>query len=216
MPYFKTTEGSGLGQPEIVLYMSDEAHMNPQRLLGFFQESLASGSRFKAGETVQVGWMVTKLVQGAEGSLEVWEPRFETVPIEWTRGVDNTVRNLVLQKSVAELLQVQADFSSLLQAGTVFPSFSERQFTMIRQNPLQNDSGWRFSGRNGERIAGRLQSLFEIACRCPLIIPFLALPPGAVATRGEGVLTVECAGKKISSRDSKLLGDIEQNSTLFR
>ena len=76
MVKFRTENCERFGQPEIVLTLDDEARMEPRWILDYFQDASATGKRFRAEETVQIGWMVTKLVETPEGDLEVWEPRF--------------------------------------------------------------------------------------------------------------------------------------------
>jgi hypothetical protein len=206
MVKFKTENGERFGQPEIVLILDDEAQMEPRWILDYFQDSVAAGKRFRVGETVQIGWMVAKLFETADGELEVWEPRFQSVPIQWVRGINNTLRHLILQKSVAELFQKEPVFPSVLQAGIVVSPVWEQQgqLCMLREEPMQNDSGWRFSRDESERPGGQFRSLFEIGCRFPLLIPFLALPPGGSVICAQD-LSVKYRGTIISSRDSELL-----------
>jgi hypothetical protein len=213
MADFRTSTGDRPDQPDIVLHLSDDARMAPRWLLDFFEDSVASGKQFKAEETVQIGWMVTKLVENPEGDLEVWEPRFRSVPIEWVRGVNATLRHLILQKSVADLFHRSPEFPSLRQAGYVAPSFwtSEGEFVMTRESPVGNDSGWRFSHTKADATGGEPYSLFEIACHSPTVVPFLALPPTGAVVRDRNVIVAECAGGIVSSQDNELLKRIQQN-----
>lgn len=208
MVKFKTENCKRFGQPEIVLTLDDDWRMEPRWILDYFQNAVAAGTRFRADETVQIGWMVTKLVETPDGDLEVWEPRFQSVPIQWVRGVNNTLRHTILQKSVAELFQTEPVFPSLLQAGIVIPPVWEQQggLFMLREDPMQNDSGWRISRDENESVGGQFRSLFEIGCKFPLLIPFLALPPGGSVSviYAEDIL-VSYRGTVISSRDSELL-----------
>ncbi len=55
--------------------------------------------------------MLTLLKEAADGELEVWEPQFDSMPIKWVRGVNNTLRHIILQKSVAEILGCEPAFS---------------------------------------------------------------------------------------------------------
>src|SRR6266481_7567847 len=213
MADFRTRAGDRANQPQIVLHLSDKAQMSPQWLLDFFESSMASGRQFKPEETVQIGWMVTKLVESPEGDLEVWEPRFKSVPIQWVRGVNTTLRHLILQKSVAELFQRDPEFPSLRQAGFVAPCFWEGKghFKMTRENPAQNDSGWHFSFTNSDIVGDKLHSLFELACFCPAVVPFLALPVSGTVVRDSDAIVAECFGRAVSSRDNELLNRIRRS-----
>ena len=217
MVKFKTKSCERFGQPEIVLWLDDEARMEPRWILDYFQDAAALGKRFRAGETVQIGWMVTKLVQTPDGDLEVWEPRFRSVPIQWVRGANNTLRHLILQKSVAELFQIEPVFPSLLQAGIVVPPIWEQQgqLCMLRGDPMRNDSGWRFSRDQNEQVGGQLRSLFEIGCRFPSLIPFLALPPGGSVVSSALDVLVGYRGKVVSSRDSELLKGVQKIGVIW-
>lgn len=207
MADFRTSGCERFDQKEIVLHLSDAAQMRPTWLLDFFTESVASGRRFQAEETVQIGWMITKLKENPEGDLEVWEPRFGPVPIEWIRGINKTLRHLILQKSVTESFHQEPAFPSILQAGTVTPSFwkSKDSFLISRAIPEANSSGWQFSAQKRNDSDEKLHSLFEIASRVPLIIPFLAMPPGAHAECNEQGIITEYSGMRISSGENKLL-----------
>jgi len=206
MADFRTSGCERFDQKEIVLHLSDAAQMRPTWLLDFFTESVASGRRFQAEETVQIGWMITKLKENPEGDLEVWEPRFGPVPIEWVRGINKTFRHLILQKSVTESFHQEPAFPSILQAGIVASSFweSKDSFFISRTIPKATTSGWQFSKQKGNSSVEKLHSLFEIASRVPLIIPFLAMPPGAHVEHDEQGIITEYGGMRISSGDNEI------------
>jgi hypothetical protein len=191
--------------------------MEPRWILDYFQDAVAAGKRFRAGETVQIGWMVTKLIETPDGELEAWEPRFQSVPIQWVRGINNTLRHLILQKSVAELFHIEPMFPSVLQAGIVIPPVWEQQgkLCMLRGDPKQNDSGWRISRDENEQAGEQFRSLFEIGCRFPSLIPFLALPPGASVVRSAQDILVSYRGTVVSSRDSELLKGVQNIGVIW-
>jgi hypothetical protein len=191
--------------------------MEPRWILDYFQNAISAGKRFRADETVQIGWMVTKLVEAPGGDLEVWEPQFRTVPIQWVRGINNTLRQLILQKSVAELLQIEPLFPSVLQAGIVIPPVwdQQSQFYLLRGSPMQNDSGWRISCDEKDRVGGQYRSLFEIGCRFPSLVPFLALPPGASVVRTVHDTLVRYRGAVVSSHDNELLQGVQNTGVIW-
>lgn len=119
MANFRTQKCSKFGHPEILLHLADDAQMDPEWLIGFFENAVSTGGKFKPDDTVQIGWMIDKVQQNSEGDLEIWEPVFDSIPIKWVRGIDNTIRHLTLQKSVAELINMEPVFPSIIQAGTV-------------------------------------------------------------------------------------------------
>lgn len=207
MADFRTSGCERFDQKEIVLHLSDEAGMSPTWLLDYFTTEVASGRRFKAGETVQIGWMITMLKENREGDLEVWEPRFGPVPIQWMRGINKTIRHVILQNSVCEMVHQEPVYASLQHAGNVAFSFwrVKDAFFMSRVEPVGRASGWQFSSERRDEYFEKLHSLFEVASRVPLIIPFLALPPGATVERNREEIRIEFRGLQVSSGDHDLL-----------
>jgi hypothetical protein len=206
------------GQPEIAFRLDEQNPLDPQWLLTYFETETKAGRRFTADQTVQVGWMILMLKPAADGSgdLELWEPQFDALPVQWTNGVNNTLRHLILQRSVCDLFKCDPLFPSLQQAGVVSREFlkNDRDFWMSRDEPQRNDSGWVFS-QPGHVIAeddGKFMSLFEIVFYRQEIIPFLALSPGAQAAKVGGRLEAEFAGLKLSSDDDGFLRKLATSS----
>ena len=142
-----------------------------------------------------------------QGDLEVWEPQFDSFPIKWTQGVNNTLRHLILQKSVTELFGSEPDYPSLRQAGLTTSGFlkASNHWTMSREQASGNDSGWLFSTLNQTRDDGELKSLFEISFYHMEIVPYLALPRGARIEKSDGVIEIQFAAKRITSNENDLL-----------
>src|SRR5689334_19638982 len=69
---------------------------------------------------------------------------------------------------------------------------------------------WLFSKDQTRSAGGSFHSLFEIACRCAKIVPFLALPPGATAMVGMSGIVVEWNGERFSSHDDEMLRRIDK------
>jgi hypothetical protein len=209
MPDYRTKIVSQSGQKDIVIHLSDESGIKPDWLLSFFEQSIREGARFRRDETVQIGWMLTILKETTNGDLEIWEPQFDSMPIQWARGVNNTLRHLMLQKSVAELLGCEPNFPTLQQAGISSKAFldSPDEFIMTREI-VGGDSGWMFREAY-EEITKTTQceykSLYELSLYCMQIIPFLALPDGAKVTKRYGETILELGSKNVSSTQSETL-----------
>jgi hypothetical protein len=204
---FKTALCKQRDHREIVFYLSEEGGIDPQWLLSFFEDAVLKGRRFEPGQTVQIGWMVTMLKLNGKGEIEVWEPQFDSFPVQWTPSVNNTIRHLILQKSVSELFGCEPDFPSLRQAGLISSGFFKASHNVImsRDQPSGNDSGWFFRASGQDREGGELKSLYEISLHHIEIVPFLALPKGASVTRTEGSIQVEFTGKRVTSDENELL-----------
>src|ERR1700754_1081120 len=129
--------------PNVVVSLPSGPAFGAQPILSYFEDAVRQGTVFKAGETVQMGWMLLMLKSTETGELDVWEPRFGEVPIVWERGASKTYRQLIVQKSVAELLGVEPSFPSLRQSGVISPDFiGAKNFQMLREAPNGTDSGW--------------------------------------------------------------------------
>src|SRR5690242_5545186 len=90
---FRTTQCGKYGQPEIVFQAQTASIPDVDRewLTRTLEEMVASGSRFKAGETLQLGWMVNRFEQGEGGTLRLQEPDMKSMPIAFIDRVDNTL-----------------------------------------------------------------------------------------------------------------------------
>ena len=218
MPDYRTKVGSQFGQQEISINLSDESGIGPDWLLEFFEQSIKKGVRFKPDETVQIGWMLTVLKETASGYLEVWEPQFDSMSIKWTRGVNNTMRHIILQKSIAELLDCEPDFPSLRQAGITSQMFLDKPGDFIMSREITGgDSGWMFRNAHEEITETTpcdYKSLYELSLYCMQIIPFLALPDGAQVTKHHGETILELGNKRISSTQNKTLKCIADSEIL--
>lgn len=196
--------------PNIVVALSLELDAEADWLLAYFESEIQRGVFFYPEETVQIGWMLVKLKADESGDLELWEPRFDHMPISWTRGADTTIRHLMLQRQLCAQLDVEPSFPSLRQTGIVTPDFlvTSIGFVMSREESDGNDSGWLFrefayQGRNGRHC-----SLFEVAVSRLAIVPFLALPAGVTVTRSEGDVRITYGSLEISSSSNDFIGRI--------
>jgi hypothetical protein len=169
---------------------------------------VGSGKVFKAGERVQVGGGLVKLMEGEAGTLELWEPDFKSMPIEWVRGVNETLRQLILQRSVAELVGAQPDFAWILHAGQVQDGWAARRvFEMHRNIPEDNHTGWSIETPDMPP-PDRLVSIYDLGRQLPICVPFFALPTGVHIEISSTRLAIEFAGRSVSSDDSPLLSGL--------
>jgi hypothetical protein len=206
------------GQKEIVISLDTQSGLDPAWLVGFLQESVANGKHFLPGQTIQIGWMLVLLKATESGVLELWEPQFDSIPIKWIRGIDNTLRHLILQKSITELLKVDPMFPSLRDSGSASKSFltvpSPNDFRLFREPSKGNDSGWRLDAAPFKSQHTEYRSLFELSFYQMAIVPFLALPTGAVINKSGTNLVVEVAGLSLDSKQSGLLQKLANSKTL--
>ncbi len=195
---------------EISVQCEDTAALSPSlhSFLGWIESEVAGGRRFLPEQTVQVGWSVLEVRQRTDGTLALFEPDFQSMPVRFVDGVSNTLLHLFLQKSVAESLGLVGEIAlpSLRDSAIICTEFGSTDgFVMSRVAPKAADSGWFFgcdSAAHDHQSPDVLRrvSLYEAVTRHDdRTIPFLGLPPdtfvgfgGAVPyfSRGETELAI--------------------------
>jgi hypothetical protein len=165
-------------------------------LLGWLESEAANGRRFLAGETIQIGWMVTKLETFEDGMLEICEPDMKAFPVKFVNSVTNTLIHLRFQKMVVESIGCEQEFCfpSLRQTAITCNSVGKHAgIFMDRMSPRDNDSGW-FIGcvdpnhNHQEPTNLARKSLYEIVVRYePIITSYLAIPPGISVYIRDGI-----------------------------
>lgn len=164
------------------------------------ENCVAAGEKFKAGETFQVGWMLTMIEANREGSLSIFEPDFQVMPIRWRDSVALTLLHLRLQRDACQSVVSfdEIDFPSIRQSATICTHFCPSEgFAMGRGKPIDpNDTGWFCSclnkrhNHNSARELHRL-SLYELVVRYgSQIVPYAALPEGVAVIVNKGVPTI--------------------------
>jgi len=198
------------GHPEIRFSVSDESGLSGEWLRDYFESQVSNGQRFQDNETVQIGWMIVKLKTDSSGALELWEPDFDSMPIKWSRTVNNTLRHLIIQRAICNELGCEPDFASLLQTAVVGSNFLDNpgDFVMSRDNSAGADSGWLFRRLDDHSVEAEVKSLYEISLHRRSVIPFLALPAGATVECTGQIVKISFADKQITSRTSDVLHKI--------
>jgi hypothetical protein len=178
------------------------------------EEEVAGGEKFVAGQTCQVGWMVTEIRASEDGSLVMWEPDMLHMPIAWVESVSHTIAHLRRQKDVYESVLTADDlaYPSLRHSAIICNRFGQKnRVVMERNRPEGSDSGW-FFGCVGEKhdhnkVEELLRvSLYEAAVRYSLqVIPYLALPEGILLEVREGRPTIFHHGERLEFRPGSYL-----------
>jgi hypothetical protein len=201
-----TSTGAARGHPEICFSIDDAVAELSQWLLDYLNSQLAIDVQFRALQKLQVGWMLVELRSCESGNLELWEPDFDSIPIRWCRGVNNSVRHLAIQRWVCDAAGCEPDFPTLRHAGIVSPNFTQSlEISLSRDPSAALDSGWVLAelGYNGSE--GSFMSLYEIALAQPKVIPYLGLPEGASVTLQKGTVEINIGSKTVTSDDCELL-----------
>jgi len=183
-----TAKCSRYGHPEFVLTCSDECAFDVPWLVDLLERQVASGSTFREGQTLQLGWSVLRFEADPAGNLHLLELDLSGKPGKFDRSVTRTLLALRLQKSVLESLGIQDQllFPSLLQTALRCRRFGKTsQPMLIRSEPTAEDSGWFFGCReeshshdDPNELEGGV--LHELASEQPILIEYLAMPTGSM------------------------------------
>jgi len=153
-------------------------------LLSYFERGVGAGTRFMAGQTVQVGWATLRLCARADGTLGVQELDASG----WVESCDRSLMQVWLQKDVASSVGLTAAISFPRQDQIAIAcdrALSTTSWLLSRMEPQdRGDSGW-FIGCFGEPAHDHeheddlhVEQLLQLTHRLPFITQFLALPPG--------------------------------------
>jgi hypothetical protein len=188
---------------------------------GWLEEAVAGGKRFSAGQTCQVGWLVTEVRDAGDGQLTIWEPDMRQMPVAWVESVSSTLSHLRRQKDVCEsvLAGDEISFPSMLQYALICTQFGRTDCVLMdRQAPEGADSGW-FLGctevdHDHNSVSEiRKVSLFEAAVSyAPQIVPYLALPEGVMVVLGEGAPRIFRNGERLTIKPGSFLAESHPDS----
>ena len=206
MKDYCTTSIDKFPHQKIVVSVPAALEFAARSLLRYFEEEVSHGTTFRADETVQIGWMLVMLKSGTQGNLEVWEPDFKTLPVTWIRGATTTCRHLTVQNEVCRQLGTEPNFPSLRDSAMTSPGLSgSHGFVMFRQAVDGPSSGWNFTDEGQTDVAADVCSLFQIALKAPIIVPYLALPSGTSVIHSGSSLSITLEGRTISSESNGFL-----------
>ncbi len=123
----RTTQCRQYDQPEIAFQVKSAAipAPDPQWVIETLETMVASGSRFKPGDTLQLGWMINQFAAGPDGTLRLQEPDMRSMPTAFVDQLDNTLRHLRSQKDAAGSFTepLEVTFPSIRQSIFVPPAY---------------------------------------------------------------------------------------------
>ncbi len=188
------------GHPDIA--MAVDGKPGSDWLISYFNDQVQGGVRFKAGQTIQIGWGLLKLTGDDDGELSVSEPDFSSMPVRWVEGASRVMRHFIIQREVCDQIGVEPLFPSMVEPGVVSPSFvsGPSAFSMSR-----DQTGWLFVSKHDAGHQAELHSLYAVGIERPAIIPFLALPSNAEILWEEGCVEITLDGLHQSSTSNSFL-----------
>ena len=181
---------------------------------GVLQGMANDGSRFEAGQTMQVGWSVVRLEAADDGPLEFREPDFRSMPVKWMPGLSNTLVHMALHKEIVEsvLQPEELTIPGMRQSCVACNRIgTEPGFDMERQEPRGEDSGWFFGCLKQEHdhqapVNLVRMSLYEIVVRrTRAALPFLAMPPGSLVALDLGQRSITRYGIELEPKPGSRL-----------
>ena len=170
---------------EIVFHKKPSVEADVEALLKFIHDSVMRGTAYKPGQTFEIGWMLCNIESTPSGTLTLFEPDFQSFPINWINSSSHTMLHLRLQRSAVESINMleQVDFPRLDTSGLMCNQFTcSDEFIFDRQSKSK-DSGWFFGcdneshDHNDITVLSR-QSLYALALLNPNVVHLLALPVG--------------------------------------
>lgn len=200
MTTFRTSGCAEHGQAEVtVTFVEPPLIPGGERLiLGYVEDAVAKGTRFKAGETMLIGGSLLRLCQRADGTLGV-EERVPAPKETWVEGVDRTVREVMLQKYVNESVGLELAHPSPGASLLVARCAEESVAVVLRRaggaQPRAGLSGWTLECAEAhEHESQFVLPVLALSALRPDLVPFLALPDGVVVTISRGPITVTHEG----------------------
>ncbi len=174
-------------------------------LIHYFEAAVTRGTKFLAGQTVQIGWSLLKLCDRTDGTLGVQE-RELTPEVMWVEQVDRALVDVWLQKEIAASVGLtdalafpRQDDSALVAACAT--TNTQLVLTRLPDEELPADfSGWMLACAEDHAHGDRKQmSLLGVAAMQPGLVQLLALPHGTSvlvlylekANAPEGMLRIE-------------------------
>ena len=187
------TEGCAKYQhPEIVFDAGDDVpDVDALHFKSMLEGMVAAGSRFKAGQTFQVAWMILRFAEADQGRLTLQEPDMKGMPIQYVNGVTRTLRFMRAQRDTADSfgLAEQMKLTTIMDIILVPEDPDKIQVPQLhRGEPEGPMSGWFLLEAGEDPPEFRPMSLYELALSRPNLVKFFALPPGTdvvVAATGE-------------------------------
>jgi hypothetical protein len=154
-------------------------------LLDDYLAQRATETTFAAGQTIGIGWWFFRLDDDADGSLVVQAPELGWMPIRWQGDCSHALNSVLIQKYIVESFGSDFGWCRLVDSAVVSKSVVEGCEVFINRLSAGTgaDSGW-FVGSRTESLdvddpANLVRwSLWEVAVRFPVVLPYLLLPSG--------------------------------------
>ncbi len=215
----RTTHCSDHDHLEFCLQVGDEVlPTDVAWFLSLLERTVEAGIRYLPGMIVQIASMQFQIDEG-DGTLELLEPDFESVPIAWRPGITRSMHLLRLQRDVAESfeMEMELDYPSLQSFVWCHGEAQEfeDQFVLERGMGEGEASGWvcgkepvdldELSLDDADKVP-----LYAFMVRCPQMIGFLALPVGTRVEATPESVDISLYGEPLSFKEGSYLDQVNR------
>jgi hypothetical protein len=186
MKTHRTSKCSALGHREFTIQLraSSPVPSVERILLDFFEDSVARGTKFVPGQTVQLGWSTLRLCDRTDGTIGV-EEREPRPDVAWTESVDRALVDIWLQKEVAasvgllDALTFPRQDDMMMAANCAVGGEPILMMRLDAKDLPDGFSGWTLAcAREHDHGERHLVPLLALAANQPGLVQLLALPHG--------------------------------------
>jgi hypothetical protein len=178
---FRTATCADFGHPEFTLIFTDEPPTPDTAgwILDHFQNAVAGGTRFVAGQLAGIGWRTLRVIDRGDGTLGLEERVTDDV---WQEHVDQALGDLWWQVEAAAKLGLPEEPDSIAEDQIAAVQSCALDASTLILNRVGPDSpqhgGWAVScGDEHDHSDWSFMELFQLSAALPFVTQFLALPP---------------------------------------
>lgn len=179
----RTSGCAKFGQPEFSFVAgSSTPDVDVQWLTSTLEAWVAGGQRFKSGETMLLGSIVTRLSAVQDGTLRIMEPDMQSVPLKFVDSVERTLLTTRVQLDTARSFKDARPRFAPINGGVYLGSGldSAKAIRMVRTAGEGGFTGWLIvdAATNPDEWAKQVHgdSVYQVMIDHPQLMKFLALP----------------------------------------
>ncbi len=173
--------------PEFVLEVDGDQipEVYVQTFLETLENMVAAGSVFQPGETLQDGWMVTRVEDAGDGKLTLHEPDMQQLPVQFVPGITETLRHKMIQLFTLDSFGIEREqikIPRIDQTAIACDRFDAGgELLLARDAGEERHSGWIFCCLDDDHDHEQddnlqLVSLYEAMLRCPHVVAWMYFP----------------------------------------
>lgn len=183
-----TTDCRRPGQPEISIDVDlDVIPQKPvEHLVQSIEEMIRAGAKIGDQHTIQLGWTLLRVETEQDGSLSLYEPDGKSVPMQFRRGITESVKQMLVQLWYLDSYGLDREsiaLPTIRQSVIACTRLAEGAGLFLARSAPGDalDSGW-FAAcddpEHNHNEAANLErrSLYEAFIAKPVLAPWVAFP----------------------------------------